>query len=104
MPAVVISDSFGRAWRLGQVEVAIGCAGLSPLDDWRGRKDAAGRKLEATAIAIADEAAAAADLARAGKAAGEPVVIVSGLERYVTDDDGPGAAALIRSRADDLFG
>ena len=61
---VVISDSFGRAWRLGQAEVAIGCAGLTPLDDWRGRKDANGRELEATVIAIADEAAAAADLVR----------------------------------------
>ncbi len=61
---VVISDSFGRAWRLGQAEVAIGCAGLAPLDDWRGRRDASGRELEATLIAIADEAAGAADLVR----------------------------------------
>ncbi|HEY8810635.1 MAG TPA: coenzyme F420-0:L-glutamate ligase, partial [Solirubrobacterales bacterium] len=63
-PAVIVSDSFGRAWRLGQVEVAIGCAGIAPLDDWRGRTDASGRELEATMIAIADEAAAAADLVR----------------------------------------
>jgi len=56
---VVISDSFGRAWRLGQAEVAIGCAGLAPLDDWRGRHDSSGRELEATLIAVADEAAAA---------------------------------------------
>jgi coenzyme F420-0:L-glutamate ligase / coenzyme F420-1:gamma-L-glutamate ligase len=101
-PAVVISDSFGRAWRLGQVEVAIGCAGISPLDDWRGRTDAAGRELEATAIAIADEAAAAADLVR-DKASGVPAAIVRGLGRHVTEEDGPGAAALRRPRDEDLF-
>jgi coenzyme F420-0:L-glutamate ligase / coenzyme F420-1:gamma-L-glutamate ligase len=101
--AVVIADSFGRAWRHGQCDVAIGIAGLAPLDDWRGRTDAHGRELRATWIAIADEAAAAADLARAGKAAGEPAVVVRGLERFVTDDDGPGAAALLRSRDEDLF-
>ena len=54
-------------------------------------------------IAIADQAASAADLARAGKDAGEPVVVVRGLERYVTADDGPGAAALVRARGEDLF-
>jgi coenzyme F420-0:L-glutamate ligase/coenzyme F420-1:gamma-L-glutamate ligase len=102
-PAVVIADSFGRAWRLGQTDVAIGIAGLAAVDDWHGRIDRSGRELHATAIAIADEAAAAADLARAGKDAGEPVVVVSGLERFVTGDDGPGAAALVRARADDLF-
>jgi coenzyme F420-0:L-glutamate ligase/coenzyme F420-1:gamma-L-glutamate ligase len=102
-PAVVIADSFGRAWRVGQCDVAIGLAGLAPIDDWHGRTDRGGRALHATAIAIADEAAAAADLARAGKDAGEPAAVVSGLERFVTDDDGPGAAALVRARADDLF-
>jgi coenzyme F420-0:L-glutamate ligase/coenzyme F420-1:gamma-L-glutamate ligase len=100
--AVVISDSFGRAWRLGQTEMAIGCAGLRPLDDWRGRQDAHGRELEATTIAVADEAAAAADLVR-GKDSGIPAVIVRGLDRFVTDDDGPGAAALRRPRSEDLF-
>ena len=63
-PAVLVTDSFGRAWRIGQVEVAIGCAGIDPLDDWRGRKDLGGRELNATEIGIADELAAAADLAR----------------------------------------
>src|SRR5204863_6439090 len=58
--AVVIADSFGRAWRHGQCDVAIGCAGLHPLEDWRGRADARGRELRATWIAVADEAAAAA--------------------------------------------
>lgn len=100
--AVVIADSFGRPWRLGQAEVAIGCAGLKPLDDWRGRADASGRALEATLIAVADEAAAAADLVR-DKRSGVPVAIVRGLGRYVTAEDGPGAAALRRPREDDLF-
>ncbi len=99
---VVISDSFGRAWRLGQSEVAIGCAGLQPLDDWRGRADAHGRELEATLIAVADEAAAAADLVR-GKDSRIPVVILRGLNRFVTSEDGPGAAALRRPPSEDLF-
>jgi coenzyme F420-0:L-glutamate ligase / coenzyme F420-1:gamma-L-glutamate ligase len=100
--AVVIADSFGRAWRLGQVEVAIGCAGLAPLDDWRGRKDAGGRELEATQIALADEAAAAADLVRS-KDSRIPAVVVRGLDRFVTSDDGPGAVALRRPPHEDLF-
>jgi coenzyme F420-0:L-glutamate ligase / coenzyme F420-1:gamma-L-glutamate ligase len=101
-PAVIVTDSFGRAWRLGQAEVAIGCAGLAPLDDWRGRPDAHGRKLKATQIAIADEAASAADLVRA-KDSREPVAIVHGLSRIVTLDDGPGAVALRRPLDEDLF-
>jgi coenzyme F420-0:L-glutamate ligase / coenzyme F420-1:gamma-L-glutamate ligase len=100
--AVVIADSFGRAWRLGQVEVAIGCAGLTPLDDWRGRKDAHGRELEATQIAIADEASAAADLVRS-KDGQIPVVILRGLDCFVSSENGPGAAALRRPRDEDLF-
>jgi coenzyme F420-0:L-glutamate ligase / coenzyme F420-1:gamma-L-glutamate ligase len=101
-PAVIVSDSFGRAWRLGQAEVAIGCAGIAPLDDWRGRADASGRPLEATVIAIADEAAAAADLVR-DKASRLPVAIVRGLDRHVSAEDGPGAGALRRPRDEDLF-
>lgn len=101
-PAVLISDSFGRAWRIGQVDVAIGASGLEPLDDWRGRHDRAGRELAATAIAVADAAAAAADLVRA-KDAGAPAVLISGLGRFVTAEDGPGAAALRRPAAEDLF-
>ncbi|MEA2356470.1 MAG: coenzyme F420-0:L-glutamate ligase / coenzyme F420:gamma-L-glutamate ligase [Solirubrobacteraceae bacterium] len=101
-PAVLVTDSFGRAWRHGQCDVAIGCAGLTPLVDWRGRADRSGRELAVTWIALADEVAAAADLAR-GKDSGEPVVIVSGLDRHVTAEDGPGAAALIRPLAEDLF-
>lgn len=100
--AVVITDSFGRAWRRGQCEVAIGCAGLRALEDWRGLPDSDGRELLATAIAVADEAAAAADLVRA-KDSREPAVRLRGLERHVIDDDGPGVAALVRTAADDLF-
>jgi len=100
--AVVVSDSFGRAWRLGQSEVAIGCAGLAPLDDWRGRADAEGRELEATSIAVADEAAAAADLVR-DKASRVPAAVVRGLARFVTAEDGPGGAALRRPPHEDLF-
>jgi coenzyme F420-0:L-glutamate ligase/coenzyme F420-1:gamma-L-glutamate ligase len=101
-PAIVISDSFGRAWRLGQTDVAIGAAGLIPLDDWHGRLDAHGRELHATAIAVADSIAAAADLARA-KDAAQPAILVRGLDRFVTAADGPGAAAVRRPAADDLF-
>ena len=101
-PAVLITDSFGRAWRNGQVDVAIGCAGLSPLEDWRGRRDARGRELKATWIAVADQLAAAADLARA-KDAMRPAVLVSGAGRHVTSDDGPGVHALLRDPATDLF-
>jgi coenzyme F420-0:L-glutamate ligase/coenzyme F420-1:gamma-L-glutamate ligase len=101
--AVVISDSFGRAWRVGQAEVAIGCAGLAPLEDWRGRPDSHGRTLHATHIAVADEAAAAADLVR-GKDTGEPAVRLRGLERHVLAGDGPGVAALLRPPEHDLFG
>jgi coenzyme F420-0:L-glutamate ligase/coenzyme F420-1:gamma-L-glutamate ligase len=101
-PAVIVTDSFGRAWRRGQAEVAIGCAGLVPLDDWRGRADSFGRELAATEIAVADQAAAAADLVR-DKAGRTPVAIVRGLERFVTAADGPGAAALQRPRGEDLF-
>lgn len=101
-PAVVISDSFGRAWRLGQTDVAIGAAGLAPLDAWGGRPDAYGRELRVTEIAIADAVAAAADLARA-KDSREPAVLLRGLGRFVTETDGPGAAALRRPRDQDLF-
>jgi coenzyme F420-0:L-glutamate ligase / coenzyme F420-1:gamma-L-glutamate ligase len=101
-PAVLVTDSFGRPWRLGQTDVAIGAAGIAPLDDWRGRSDAHGRELRATAIAVADAVAAAADLARA-KDSREPAVLVRGIDHGVTDADGPGAAALRRPPEEDLF-
>ena len=100
--AVVVADSFGRAWRHGQTDVAIGCAGLAPLEDWRGRVDARGRELRATWIAIADEAASAADLARS-KDSRQPAVLVRGFEAHVTEEDGPGALALVRPPEEDLF-
>ncbi len=101
-PGVIITDSFGRAWRQGQVDVTIGCAGIVAIDDWRGRPDTVGRELRATALAVADELAAAADLARS-KDGGQPAVIVAGAGRFVTREDGPGVAALLRPRELDLF-
>jgi coenzyme F420-0:L-glutamate ligase/coenzyme F420-1:gamma-L-glutamate ligase len=102
-PAVVITDSFGRAWRVGQCDVAIGAAGLEPVEDWRGRNDYEGREMRATVIAVGDQLAAVADLARS-KDAMQPVVVVSGAERHLlADGDGPGARALIRDPAEDLF-
>jgi coenzyme F420-0:L-glutamate ligase/coenzyme F420-1:gamma-L-glutamate ligase len=101
-PAVVVTDSFGRAWRHGQCDVAIGVAGLDPLVDSRGLRDRSGHELTATWIALADQIAAAADLTRR-KDSGQPVVVVSGLADYVTEADGPGAAAMIRPEAEDMF-
>jgi coenzyme F420-0:L-glutamate ligase/coenzyme F420-1:gamma-L-glutamate ligase len=100
--AVLVTDSFGRAWRHGQVDVAIGLAGMQPLDDWRGRADSAGMQLRATWLAVADAAGAVAELARS-KDSREPVVILDGLQRYFSDDDGPGAAALLRPLDEDMF-
>jgi coenzyme F420-0:L-glutamate ligase / coenzyme F420-1:gamma-L-glutamate ligase len=101
-PAVLIADSFGRTWRLGQVDVAIGCAGLAPLADWRGRRDRQGNELAATVIAVADELAAAADLVRE-KDSGVPATILAGFDDVVTAEDGSGAAALRRPSEEDLF-
>jgi coenzyme F420-0:L-glutamate ligase / coenzyme F420-1:gamma-L-glutamate ligase len=101
-PAVMVSDSFGRAWRLGQLDVAIGSAGIAPLHDRRGERDAQGRALTATIDAVADAAAGAAQLVR-HKGGGEAVVVLHGLERYVTPEDGPGAAAIVRPEGEDLF-
>jgi coenzyme F420-0:L-glutamate ligase/coenzyme F420-1:gamma-L-glutamate ligase len=100
--AVLISDSFGRAWRHGQLDVAIGLAGMQPLEDWRGRSDVRGLELRATWLALADAAAALGELARA-KDSCEPVVVVDGLQRLLTDEDGPGATALLRALDEDLF-
>lgn len=100
--AVVISDTLGRPWRMGLTDAAIGLAGLPPLDDLRGRTDAHGNRLDATVTAVADEVAAAAELVK-GKLAGVPVAVVRGLGHLVTDDDGPGARALVRPAAEDMF-
>ena len=99
---VIVTDSFGRPWRIGQTDVAIGCAGVSPVADARGQLDREGRTLAVTEMAVADEIAAASDLTR-GKASGEPLVLVRGCERFVTAEDGPGAARLLRERSQDLF-
>jgi len=100
--AVVVSDTFGRPWRTGLTDVAVGAAGLVPLVDYRGQLDGFGRTLEQTVVALADEVAAAADLVK-GKATGVPVAVVRGLSDWVGDDDGPGAAALIRPADEDMF-
>ncbi|WP_018566993.1 coenzyme F420-0:L-glutamate ligase [Streptomyces sp. PsTaAH-124] len=100
--AVLVTDTFGRPWRAGLTDVAIGAAGLRVLDDLRGGTDAHGNPLGATVVATADELAAAGDLVK-GKAAGLPVAVVRGLGHTVTDDDGPGARALVREARDDMF-
>lgn len=103
-PAVVIADSMGRAWRVGTTGAAIGCAGLAVLEDRRGTgKDLFGRTLQATVIAIADSVAALAALALGEGAEGTPVAIVRGAGRWVTADHGPGAAAVLRPVAEDMF-
>jgi coenzyme F420-0:L-glutamate ligase/coenzyme F420-1:gamma-L-glutamate ligase len=98
-PGVVISDSFGRPWRNGIVNVAIGCAGIEPLADLRGTPDVQGRVMHSTVIAVADELASAADLA-GGKVAQRPVVLVRGWEHEPRDG---AASALVMERELDLF-
>ncbi|CAN5757195.1 MAG: coenzyme F420-0:L-glutamate ligase [Euzebyaceae bacterium] len=98
--AVVVSDTFGRPWRTGQTDVAIGVAGLPPIRDERGGVDRQGRRLEVTEVAVADEVSAAADLVRR-KADGVPVVVVRGLAFEI--DDAASSSALIRDAALDLF-
>jgi coenzyme F420-0:L-glutamate ligase/coenzyme F420-1:gamma-L-glutamate ligase len=103
--AVVITDTMGRPWRAGHVDQAIGCAGIAPLVDLTGRTDSYGNRLEVTAPAIGDEVASAADLVK-GKLTETPVAVLRGLVGVVlpADCDGPGAAALVRPPAEDLFG
>ena len=99
---VVISDTVGRPWRDGQTDIAIGAAGIRVVDDLRGQTDASGRPLTVTLPAVADELAGAADLVK-GKASGRPVAVVRGLPHLLTEDDGPGARALVRSAEKDMF-
>lgn len=99
---VVVADTTGRPWREGLVDIAVGAAGLRVLDDLRGTTDTQGRELHATVVAVADELAAAAELVK-GKTSGRPLAVVRGAGRFVTADDGPGARALLRPAADDLF-
>ncbi|MGW2152323.1 coenzyme F420-0:L-glutamate ligase [Nonomuraea sp. NPDC001699] len=99
---VIVSDTFGRPWRNGQTDVAIGVSGVRPLDDFRGTSDSYGNALSATVTALADEIASAAELVK-GKLDGVPVAIVRGLGHLVTDDDGPGVRPLVRPADEDLF-
>ncbi|MFF8533161.1 coenzyme F420-0:L-glutamate ligase [Streptomyces sp. NPDC015532] len=99
---VVITDTFGRPWRTGLTDVAIGAAGVRVLDDLRGDTDAHGNPLSATVVATADELAAAGDLVK-GKASGLPVAVVRGLAHLVTEAEGTGARAMVRDARDDMF-
>ena len=104
-PAVVVTDTSGRAWRNGQTDIAVGAAGLVVVDDHAGRTDPYGNPLVVTAPAVADQVAGAAELA-SGKLTGCPVVVLRGLDRFVLPggEDGPGAVALVRPEDTDLFG
>ncbi|WP_172387564.1 coenzyme F420-0:L-glutamate ligase [Streptomyces sp. MNP-20] len=104
---VLVTDTFGRPWRSGLTDVAIGAAGVRVLDDLRGGVDSYGNPLQATVVATADELAAAGDLVK-GKAAGLPVAVVRGLPHAVRgadtpDDTDTGARALVRDARDDMF-
>jgi coenzyme F420-0:L-glutamate ligase/coenzyme F420-1:gamma-L-glutamate ligase len=99
---VVITDTAGRPWRNGLVDLAVGAAGLKVLDDHRGRRDAYGNELRLTVTAVADEIAAFSELVM-GKVSQVPVAVVRGLGEYVTSEDGLGARALVRPAAEDLF-
>jgi coenzyme F420-0:L-glutamate ligase/coenzyme F420-1:gamma-L-glutamate ligase len=100
--AVVITDTAGRPWRNGLVDIAIGAAGLRILNDHRGRRDIHGNELRLTVTAIADEIAALAELVK-GKVSQLPVAVVRGLGEHVMAGDGPGARALVRPPDEDLF-
>lgn len=99
---VVLTDTLGRPWREGQIDAAIGAAGLRVVDDLRGSRDASGHLLEATIAAVADEIASAADLVK-GKASRMPVAIVRGLAHLVGGLELPGARSLVRPAAADMF-
>ena len=99
---VVISDTAGRPWRVGQTDHAIGAAGVRPIEAYAGRRDPYGNQLEVTALALADELAAAADLAK-GKLAGRPLAVIRGLG-HLLDDTPDGARALVRPTQGDMFG
>lgn len=101
--AVVVTDTMGRAWRMGQTDVAIGAAGLAPMLSYDGETDPYGNRLSVTAPAIADELAGAGDLVK-GKTNGVPVAVVRGFAASVSEEDGPGAAALVRPPEQDMFG
>ena len=99
---VIVTDTMGRPWRAGQTDNAIGAAGVTPVRDYRGETDTFGNILEVTVAAVADEIAAAADLVK-GKSRQVPAAVVRGLAALVTDEDGPGARAIIRPADEDMF-
>jgi len=99
---VIVTDTFGRPWRVGQTDVAIGAAGVKLSEDLRGSTDANGRPLHATISVVADEIAGAADLVK-GKTGGLPVAVVRGLGHLVGGLDLPGARTLVRSLEEDMF-
>lgn len=102
---IVITDTIGRPWRVGQTDVAIGAAGVHVVDDLRGTSDANGRQLDATIAAVADEIAASTDLVK-GKASGHPVAVVRGLSHFVARrgvKELPGARSLVRASEEDMF-
>ena len=99
---VVVTDTFGRPWRAGQTDTAVGAAGVRPVRDHRGEADAWGNILDVTVAAVADEIAAAGDLVK-GKSLQLPVALVRGLSTLVTDEDGPGARVLVRPSDEDMF-
>ncbi|MGN5635971.1 coenzyme F420-0:L-glutamate ligase, partial [Streptomyces sp. AC154] len=99
---VLVTDTFGRPWRNGLTDVAIGAAGVRVLDDLRGGSDAHGNPLNATVVATADELAAAGDLVK-GKVNGLPVAVVRGLGHLVDPASDEGARAMVRVAADDMF-
>lgn len=101
-PGVILTDSAGRPWRSGVTDLAIGAAGIAVLDDLRGTPDDAGRALETTVVAAADEIAAAADLLKR-PTGGRPLAVVRGVGHLVTHEDGPGARGLNRTGPDDMF-
>ncbi|WP_270933334.1 coenzyme F420-0:L-glutamate ligase [Falsiroseomonas oryzae] len=99
-PAVIVSDSFGRAWRRGSVGTAIGVAGMPALLDLRGQPDRAGRPLEITTVGFADQVASAAALLTGEAAEGRPAVLVQGLDWEAAES---GVGALLRPQEEDLF-
>lgn len=100
--AVLITDTAGRPWRNGLVDISLGAAGITALVDYRGQQDSFGNSLEQTVTAVVDEIAAAADLVK-GKLGGIPIAVVRGLGDLVGDDDGPGIRPLVRGSDEDMF-
>ena len=100
--AVIVSDTFGRVWRRGLTDVAIGCAGVAAVVDLRGSVDAQGRELQVTEVAVADELAAAAELAM-GKSSGVPIAVVRGVDPSWLRDVSSVRDEIVRPHAEDLF-